>query len=229
MPSDGSKGPDAWFSATLFFVLHRPLFSIVLASIAAACGGSELTKANPPTDAGGAVDSSTTDSGATASGLAGFAFIVNDVVQQPMACVGEDWEFPPFPVGTSCNPDPEGPPQCSGVSSVSLVNTGQTSLAYYATNLWSGGYVPGAPAGAKYELAGVLSPGARVDITSVFDGGMTALLGSARPFSGPDASHAYDEGSIPWPQGVAGSGGATTMYVMQIDVQPSCLKAAQEW
>jgi hypothetical protein len=60
-------------------------------------------------------------------GLAGFAFIVNDVVQHPLACAGVDWEFPPYP-GTStsgavgCMPDDGG--LCPGIESVVLVNTG---------------------------------------------------------------------------------------------------------
>jgi len=177
----------------------------------------------PPLDAAlGALD-------AAPAGLAGFAFLVNHAVQSPLACPSDSWEFAPFPTSddSNCNPMP---PACPGVASAIVVNTGQVPLVYYATNLWSGGYVPGVLTGASYELAGVLAPGSYVDITSVFAGGITALLGASQPFSQPDAGKFdYDEGTIPWPQGVAGSGGATTMYVAQIDVTPSCVKPFQQW
>jgi hypothetical protein len=116
------------------------------------------------------------------------------------------------------------------VTSVYVVNTGNVQVAYYATDSWSGGYVPGVPTGATPELAGVLSPGAYVDITSVFSGGITALLGSAEPFSPQDAGqYAFDEGTIPWPVGVPGSGGAPNMHVAQIDVEAVCVKPFQQW
>jgi len=217
--------------------------SLGLCALAAAigfspsCGGSTASSDNGD----GGSDAFSSSSGgqgsgsgsggtdAAPTGLAGFAFIVNDVVQHPMTCVSEHWEFPPFPAGTSCDPSPNGPPGCSGVLKAYLVNTGHVPVAYYATNAWSSGYVPGELTGAQYELAGVLSAGAQVNITSVFDGGLTALVGSAEPFSEPDAGYAFDEGSIPWPHGVSGSGGATTMYVALVDVQPSCIRVAQQW
>jgi hypothetical protein len=83
------------------------------------------------------------------------------------------------------------------------------------------------------DLAGVLDPGAQVDITSVYVSGAVALLGSADPFSGVDASFASDEGMIAWPNGVAGSDGASTMHIAEIEVpsspQSTCTAAFQAW
>jgi hypothetical protein len=67
------------------------------------------------------------------------------------------------------------------VTSVVLVNTGQVAVAYYATNSWGGGYVPGVTTGATPETAGVMNPGDSVDITAEFAGGMTALVGAFTP------------------------------------------------
>jgi hypothetical protein len=148
-----------------------------------------------------------------------------------MTCPTDNWEFAPFPAGTAATCMPSSNDSgCPEVTTVYLANTGQVPIAYYATNLWSGNYVPGVLAGAALEMAGVMSPGAVVDITSVFSGGITALLGSAEPFSLQDAGkYAFDEGSIPWPAGVSGSGGAATMYTAQIDIETSCTKPFQQW
>ena len=76
----------------------------------------------------------------------------------------------------------------------------------------------------------MLDPGASVDITSVYLGGTVALLGSSAPFSSPDAGkYVNDEGSIPWPAGVAGSEGATTMWLAQIQVSDSCRLPSKLW
>ena len=83
------------------------------------------------------------------------------------------------------------------------------------------------------QLVGTLEPGEQVDITSVYDasgGGIVAIVGSADPFSSPDAGkYAGDEGTIPWPAGVAGSGGATEMRVAELEVVSSCKKADVVW
>ena len=88
--------------------------------------------------------------------------------------------------------------------------------------------------GEQYELVGVLSPGAQVDITSVYTGaytgGAVAVLGSVNPFSYPDAGkYLSDEGVVPWPAGVSGSGGAAQMQVAQIEVRNACGKANPVW
>jgi hypothetical protein len=168
---------------------------------------------------------------AAPAGLAGFAFIVNDVVQHPMACAGVDWEFAPYP-GTGaggCSPGLCTGGGCPGIKSVVLVNTGAVDMAYIAGPCWStANYSPGGYPGGDF-LAGVLAPGAYADITSMYNSGITAILGSAAPFSSPDGSYASDEGQIPWPLGVKGSGGATTMYVAEIEVFTKCQAAAKEW
>ena len=162
-------------------------------------------------------------------GLAGFAFVVNGIVQRPMTCPSDNWEFLPPPNGVG--PAGCGAP-CPGVTSVVIVNTGQVPMAYIAAVEWNAmGYVPGVLTGEPDQIAGVLDPGGQVDITSVYDGGIvTAVLGSADPFSSPDAGkYASDEGTIPWPAGVAGSGGATQMHVAEIEVLSSCNIADVVW
>jgi hypothetical protein len=69
-----------------------------------------------------------------------------------------------------------------------------------------------------------------VDITSVYFGGVVAILGSAEPFSNANR-YVSDEGTIPWPKGVSGSEGATTMNVAEISVPyPSgCGIASSAW
>jgi hypothetical protein len=62
----------------------------------------------------------------------------------------------------------------------------------------------------------------------VFLGGITAVLGSSEPFS--NMSHyASDEGTIPWPSGVGGSGGATQMYVAEINIVTACQMPTIVW
>ena len=176
-------------------------------------------------------------------GLAGFAIIVNDVVQHPMACAGADWEFAPYPqagdVGgcaDSCiGADGWGPVatgSCPGLESVLLVNTGTLDMAYIAAPCWDvpahTAYAPGGYPGGDF-LADVLAPGAYVDLTTVYNGGIVAVVGSAEPFSSPDASYASDEGQIPWPLGVKGSGGAATMYVAEIEVRIACQAVTSVW
>jgi hypothetical protein len=84
-----------------------------------------------------------------------------------------------------------------------------------------GHFEPGLPTGAPNQLFGVLDPGDSVDITSVYDGGITALLGSADRFSAP-GKNVSDEGTIPWPAGVRGSGGAQEMSLAEVEVYGAC-------
>jgi hypothetical protein len=182
-------------------------------------------------EAGQVYDASTTIVAAP-PGLAGFAFIINGVVQSPMACPSDNWEFAPPPTspGQDAAPYPglcAYSPPCPGLT-VILVNTGQVPMAYIARTDWSGpGYRPGVATGEPNELVGVLSPGGRANITSVYVGGIVAELGSANPFS--SGKYVSDEGTVPWPAGVSGSGGAAQMWVAQIDVQVACTKANPEW
>jgi hypothetical protein len=211
-------------------------------------GGGGGTAGSPPEDASfhdathgqdaalPSLDAALASLDASPTGLAGFAFIVNDVVQHPMPCPSEDWEFPVYPEGSgNCGPPPKG---CPGVKSVLVVNTGALPMPYIVTSSWNaiGGYVPGVQPGCAPLkcLAGVLDPGRVLDITSVYDMGIVAVLGSSDPFSSPDAGkYVSDEGTIPWPAGVAGSGGAATMYVAEIEVPtvpPStCQIASKIW
>jgi hypothetical protein len=109
-----------------------------------------------------------------------------------------------------------------------IKNSGPVPLAYTAQATWSGPQPPGVNFGNAYELSGVLQPGEQVDILPVYIGGVTAVLGASLPFS--DAGKfASDEGTIPWPAGVPGSGGATTMHVSQITVLTACQNITPEW
>ena len=194
-----------------------------------ACGGQQTgsPEAGSGTDSGpDVVDVDVS----TPQGLATFAFVVNGTTLTPMTCMGDDWEFP-WPVGEgSVSPFPPAP----GITSAVIVNTGNVAMAYVAQSGWNVGthYVPGVAMGTS-SLAGVLQPGAQVDITSVYVSGTVALVGSALPFSEPDASYAGDEGTIPWPSGVTGSDGATTMYIAELEVPSSppstCVAAFQAW
>lgn len=159
------------------------------------------------------------DSSDSFTGLAGFQFVINDQVEQPMDCPSDDWEFPPTPL-----PD-------AGAHSVLLINTGSAPMAYIAASLWNGtGYVPGVATGEPNQLVGVLDPGGKVDITSVYAGGVIALVGSAVPFASPDAGKFVgDQATIPWPAGVAGSGGAAQMWTAEIEARDSCGLAYRVW
>jgi hypothetical protein len=186
---------------------------------------STLDVALPPLDA------TLASLDAAPPGLAGFAFIVNDVVQHPLTCSSEDWEFSPQPGGGSgCGLACMGGCTCPGIKSVIVANTGALDMAYVAAPSWDvpSDYAPGVDPGGQYK-AGVLAPGAYVNITAFYNGGMVALLGSARPFSALDSRYVGDEGTIPWPTGVKGSGGATTMYLAEIEVETSCQPAFKAW
>ncbi len=205
-------------------------------------GPSSALDATPTTgpqpDATAPRDGATTilppfDAGQAPAGLAGIAFVVNGQVQTPLSCPAENWAFPPpapqVPVGDAGGRDPancvpDGISLCPGVTSALLVNTGAFPVAYTAQSRWTGSnYPPGVDFGDPNELSGVLAPGEQVDITAVYEGGITAVVGSAAPFSSPDAGkYAADESTIPWPAGVAGSQGATQMQVAQIDVASAC-------
>jgi hypothetical protein len=122
-----------------------------------------------------------------------------------------------------------GTPPCPGLAVV-LVNTSQFPVAYTAEPLWSGWNPPGVPFGNMNELSGVMNPGGRVDITSAFVGGIVAVLGSSHPFVDPDAGKYVADGTtVPWPAGVAGSGGATQMYVAEIEIEDACRDPAVYW
>jgi hypothetical protein len=182
-------------------------------------------------DAAFSIDAMVADLDAAPAGLAAAAYIVNGVVQSALVCPSANWEFAPFPTSadSTCSSDNEHP-GCPGVTSVYLVNTSAVPVAYYATNLWYPGERPGVPTGAPLEAAGVMAPGGYVDITSVFDGNTVAVLGSSLPFSSTDGGkYASDEGTVPWPNGVAGSEGASTMYVAEIEVKSACQVAGKVW
>jgi hypothetical protein len=209
-------------------------------------GSSTSSSGSAPTDA-----SVEFDAPPAPAGLAGFAFVVNGVEQTPLSCPAESWEYPPPAAqvrtsaadGGPADGSPTGPtlpdtlcgtslppqPPCSGLS-VFLVNTGRYPVAYTAQTTWSGWTPPGVPFGNPNELSGVMNPGASVDITSVYVGGLVAVLGSSRPFVDPDAGKYVADGTtVPWPAGVAGSGGATQMYVAEIEIEDSCRSPAVYW
>jgi hypothetical protein len=195
------------------------------ALVVVACGGQTSS------DAGVDGASDVAAEASAPQGTASFSFVVNATTLTPMTCPSAHWEFP-WPAG-------EGPvspfPPAPGITSAVIVNTSTLPMPYVARSGWNLGshYVPGITSGDANELAGVLDPGAQVDITSVYVSGTVALVGSAESFSSVDASFASDEGTIPWPSGVSGSNGATTMHVAEIEVpsspQSTCTAAYQAW
>ena len=203
--------------------------AIVTLQIAACVGKVDVARVDEDGGTGDG-DVQGTSSGGS-SGLARFTFIVNGVGQLPLTCPSANWEFPP-PPDTATPGFPDGalseyvcasPHMCPGITSVVIENTGQVSVAYIAQSTWNlpNHYEPGVPTGEPDQLVGVLAPGARVDITSVFVGEITALLGSSEPFS-PPGKNVSDEGTIPWPAGVAGSGGAQFMSLAEINMYTAC-------
>jgi hypothetical protein len=198
--------------------------------------GAVAMTGSVPADGSAKVGDASVQYDVSPPGLAGLAFVVNGVVQHQMRCPSDNWEFAsPTTLQGMCVTPPLPPPYgCPGVSNATLINTGGAPVAYIAAAAWSGmGYVPGVATGEPGQLVGTLEPGEQVDITSVFDasgGGIVAIVGSADPFSSPDAGkYAGDEGTIPWPAGVAGSGGATEMRVAEVEVSRSCRNADVVW
>jgi hypothetical protein len=182
-------------------------------------GPEDASLDDGPTDPGSCT-SVLSDSGAPeSSAIASFDFIVGCVVQHPMSCPAEHWEYPGS--GTAG-------------AEVYLKNTGPVPLVYTVEQYWTTGakYPPGVPTGGGggIELVGVLVPGANVDITSAFHGYTVAVVGAALPFSVADGGFAVqDEGTIPWPAGVANSTGATTMHVAEIERLPACTAVVANW
>jgi hypothetical protein len=129
-----------------------------------------------------------------------------------------------------CN---NGTAPCPGLRTL-LINTGQYAVAYTAQTSWQvgggSGQPPGVPFGNVGELSGVLNPGDDIDITSVYVGGITAVLGSSHPFVDPDAGkYVADGATIPWPAGVAGSDGASQMYVAEVEIVAACQSPSVVW
>ena len=124
------------------------------------------------------------DSAVAPGELARFQLLVDGTPLMPLSCPSDDWEFP--------TPQGQGmaSPQCMPlVTSASITNSGTVPFAYIAQGLWNLGvhYVPGVATGDSCQLVGVLAPGESIDITSVYQGGTVAVLGSAAPFSSADA------------------------------------------
>jgi hypothetical protein len=189
------------------------------------------------TDLDASVGPGTVQAPPAPAGFAGFAFVVDGVVQTPMSCPAANWEFP-TPSEEGCA---GGFPMDGSCKSVLIVNTGALTMPYVAQTLWNTGAhaVPGVLTGDSNQLAGVLEPGQQVDITSVYAGGFVAVLGSSEPFS-DGSRYVSDEGKIPWPAGVGGQQ-ATDMYVAEIEIRmgftwsdgattgTSCTGATQLW
>jgi hypothetical protein len=173
------------------------------------------------------------------NGLAGFSFVINDVIQTPLACPHDNWQYAlpdPVPAGPACTTDNDfgggfGDPNmvyCYSITSEIIANTGKVPLAYTALGSGLGfpseQFPPGVDFGYPGELSGVLAPGGEINIASTFfQQGIAAVVGASEPFSYVDAGrYITDEGTIPWPAGVPGSGGSSVMYVAQILLSPTC-------
>jgi hypothetical protein len=143
--------------------------------------------------------------------LTSFDFSLGGTAQTPLNCPSADWEF------------------TSSSGTAILKNTGPVPLAYLTeTNVWYGGaqYIPDVPTGSPGELVGVIAPGAQANISGF---NTYVLLGSSLPFSVQGDRTIQDEGTIPWPAGVPGSGGATVMQLAQMDIDNSCRPVAPLW
>jgi hypothetical protein len=146
-----------------------------------------------------------------------FDVIDDGVALQPLACPSSHWEFP-----------------LQSDGSVTLRNTGSVPLAYIAQqNGWEGGvqYTPGVPTSGPGEEVGVLAPGATAILTAnngVSNQYVIALIGASKPFSIYDGGFAAaDEWTMPWPLGVQGSGGSSTMYVAELSFDSTCSAVVQ--
>jgi hypothetical protein len=84
------------------------------------------------------------------------------------------------------------------------------------------------------QRVGVIAPGTQIDVSLTFGDmpaigdGLIALLGSSLPFS-TTTCPLFDQGTIPWPVGVDGGGGASTMFVVQLAASNGCQVFAQFW
>lgn len=190
---------------------------IVIAIFGVACGGETDQTKNGDAGSDSSNDAAANDASSndtsTDTQLAKFAFVVGGVAIPPMVCPSLNWEYAP-----------------TSAASVQIQNVGAVPIAYVARRSWTLGthFVPGVSTGAPNELAGVLAPGAEVDITSVFAGGITALLGSAEAFS-DGTKTVFDEGTISWPASVTNPTSATTMHVAQIDADGACGSITAVW
>ena len=139
-----------------------------------------------------------------------FEVLYGGLPQTPFSCPTSNWEFP-WPSS--------GPFDASSTGTVTVRNTGGVPLAYIAEQMgWILGvaYSPGVPTGESGEEVGVLAPGQSVDLVLQACTGVCSLglVGASKPFSVRDGGYAAaDEKTTPWPQGVAGSEGSSTMYV----------------
>ena len=161
-----------------------------------------------PTDL---VDAALPDS--SASQIETFEVISNGSLQEPLSCPTSHWEF--------------------GITgTITLRNTGGVPLAYIAEGMgWELGvqYTPGVPTSESGEQVGVLAPGAALtlDVTQP-NNDLVVVIGASKPFSISDAGYApADEWTIPWPQGVSGSGGSATMFVAEIEGSSACSPVAR--
>ncbi len=186
-------------------------------------GETEASTPIPSPDSGtSSFDASLLDSAlpdSSGSPIETFELIIDGAVQTPRSCPTELWNYS----GTSGQPEPLD----------YIRNTGSVPLAYIAAPVWTVGlgtpYTPGEtnPAGPMPQEAGILAPGASLDITAIYEGGYVALLGASKPFSA-GGGQVDDEGAIPWPAGVPDSTGASTMFIAQVYVNQTC-GGAQLW
>ena len=141
----------------------------------------------------------------------------------------------PSPAAT-CASEPFNFQVAQGYKTIAVKNTSSIPMAFILRREWSLGthYQPGVPTGSGGEIAGVLAPGQSVDFTSLYPAALqpaiVAILGSQERFLDPEAGAKPGVGQIPWPEGVAGSGGATSMRVIEVTLDYACGQAPTvEW
>ncbi len=167
-------------------------------------------------------------SDATMTGTAAIEVWCNGAPMVTLGCPSKRWEW-----NFTCRSDAGGI-GWDGVL-VELRNAGRYPIAYTVREGWADDakYVPGKPSDGS-ELYGTLEPGATADVSSRFNGGIFALVGSVRPF----AEQAYsapkdDEGTIPWPDGALGTFAADHLFVSQLSTYTAfgqqCLAAKKHF
>jgi len=172
--------------------------------------------AESPGDAGD--DGSATQNDATPPSTdagpptAKFDLLCNGEVLERHTCAKKRWEHDKCPTILDAG------------RTLVLRNTGEYAIAYIARKNWDGGgYKPGIETdGLSAERAGVLAPGARVDLAASYSGGTFAIFGAVKPFAEEArAAPLDDEGRVAWPKGDLGGVKADQIDVAQMTVTDS--------
>jgi len=118
----------------------------------------------------------------------------NGAVVAKYACPDKRWEYDFAP--------------CTAPRKVVLENTGTLPIAFIARRVWTGtSYVPNqATDGLSGEMVGVIAVASKVDISTAYNGGIFALVGSVSPFDAASLTAPMrDEGKAATTKAMLGS------------------------